>query len=104
MKAPTCVSVVEQAMKACDDFITPRRLVELTGLTSHQVQSSLHHLRRHKAADAMMQDNDTWWYLTTSTDDRVRKMKKREQEQIGSRKPKGSRRPRVLDTALDRPQ
>lgn len=63
---------VFEALKARDDFMTKQQLQEATKLHTNLVLRSLHHLRQHKAVDAITVDGVLWWFATPHTDDRIR--------------------------------
>lgn len=64
LKEQTCTSKVMEALQARDDFMTKRHIAEATGLDNHRTTSCLHHLRKYKAVDFMVEDNGTsWWYV-----------------------------------------
>lgn len=79
-KQPTLVARVERALSEHDDFATMSTIVELTKLTRHQVEVTLHHLKNHKAVDAMEVDKMLWWYSTPGTDTRIRHVEERAPE------------------------
>lgn len=72
-KEPTATSVVEEAMRSADDFITAQELVRVTKLDYSHVSAALCHFRKYSAAECLTEGAKLWWYLTPGTDKRSHK-------------------------------
>lgn len=84
-----CTHIVEQALRASDDFVTGQDLIERTGLSYNRVTASLHHLRKYRAADCLDSGGRLFWYATPDSDTRSRKVEERTPES----KPRKPRKP-----------
>lgn len=72
-KHPTCTSLVEDALRQRDDFMTKRQLREATGLTANRLSAAMHNLwRRYKVIDCVLASDGTswWWALPPEKDNR----------------------------------
>lgn len=94
-KEPTAVSLVGEALRRADDFLTAQQLRIATGVCANRVSAALHHLQKHKAADATRLDGCLYWYATPETDDRCRTVNERTPET----KPRKTRKRRVAPSA-----
>lgn len=92
-KEPTTTSLVSEALKSADDFMSYQMLVDRTGRSLNQVVAALHHLRKHHAVDVVVNpDGRGWWYaLPDSEDTRSRNVDMRAPESK-PRKPRAKRR------------
>lgn len=76
IKKPTCTSLVEEALRNKDDFMSKIQLVETTKLTRGQVSAAIHHLwRRCKIVDCIIETDGTSWWYTLSEDKDIRNYK-----------------------------
>lgn len=94
MRRPTKVtatSLVEEALKARDDFMDKAMLMSATGEDANHVSAACIHLRKHRAIDCIIDpDGRAWWYPLPSDDDnRQRKVVERAVE--GKRRPRKAR-------------
>lgn len=89
-KEPTSTSIVEQAMKNIDDFVTGQKLQEVTGLDSCHVSAALYCFKHYHAAECLEENGKLWWFLTPESDQRVKKVAERTPEM----KPRKTRKPK----------
>lgn len=94
IKVPTCTTLVLEALRRADDFMTLAMIRESTGLDTCHASASLHHLRKHKAIECMESDGQLWWYATPDTDDRSRSLDERTPEN----KPRKPRKSKIFTT------
>lgn len=80
-KEPTKCSLVEEALRRADDFLTCQQVAALAGVTTHQAGSSLIHLRNRKAAESVESQGKLFWMATPQSDDRVRVVEERRPEE-----------------------
>lgn len=73
-KDPTWTTLVLDALRGCDDFLSYAMLRKITGASSTQVSAACHHLRKRHAVDCVIEvDGVAWWYaLPSEQDDRSR--------------------------------
>lgn len=72
LKQETCVFRVFEALKARDDFMNAAMVQEAAGTNLNQTLASLHHLRKYRAVDVIIdRDGIGWWYATPDTDTRT---------------------------------
>lgn len=90
-KEVTATFKVFEALKAADDLMTVRQLVERTGEPVNRVSAALHMLKIHKAVDIVEAPDTLWWFATPDTDDRSKTLEMRTPEK-GPRKPRKPRR------------
>lgn len=90
-KKVTSTSLVLEQLRACDDFMDHNMLIKATGEDCSHVSAALHHLRKHRAADCVVNpDGKAWWFaLPPEDDDRSRTCTERAIE--GKRKPRKTR-------------
>lgn len=70
VKVPTCTSTVERLLRELDDFATREDIIALTGETPNRVSAALHHLRKYKVVDVIIQpDGRGWWYILPTISD-----------------------------------
>lgn len=80
-KAPTCTTLVYDALKGSDDFMNYSMLREATGCSQGQLHAACCHLRAHRAVDAVVNpDGTAWWFATPGSDDRMRELRERAEE------------------------
>lgn len=93
-KRPTYTHLVLEALVHWpSDFATLRQLVQATGATVNQVPAALHHLRKRRAVDVVIESSgDGFWYATPEDDDRTRHLEERTPEE----RPRKPRKPRKL--------
>lgn len=91
-KRPTYTHLVLEALVHWpSDFAALRQLVQATGANVHQVSAALHHLRKRRAVDVVIESNgDGFWYATPEEDDRLRTLEERTPEE----RPRKPRKPR----------
>lgn len=66
----TNTSLVEAYLRGSDDFVSARQLVKALGLTGSQVSASLHHLRRLRVVDVVIEtDGQGWWFALPPEED-----------------------------------
>jgi hypothetical protein len=82
-KHPTYVNDIHAALQSVDDFVTTDQLaVLLKGVPRSLFSTSLHHLKKHKLADVMVEGNVMYWYALPPTQDtRMFRVPEREDEQ-----------------------
>lgn len=86
-KETTWTTLVLETLIGRDDFMTYEMLREATGGNQNQIAAACHHLRNRRAIDCIIQpEGVAWWYATPDTDNRIREVKERRREEIGSRK------------------
>ena len=62
-KEPTSTALVEEALRASDDFMSVDMLVAATGRSRNQVGAACHHLRRFLVVDVVVNpDGRGWWF------------------------------------------
>lgn len=88
-RSPSHVSLVEDALRAADDFLLPSVLVQATGLRPVDVRTSLIHLFKYSAASFVEEGGQTFWFATPETDKRLRSLRQRAPEGDGHRGGKG---------------
>lgn len=89
---PTCVSLVNDFLKARSDFTSTAMLVRATGCQRSTIMVALWHLRKHRAVDVVIERDGTgWWFATPTTDTRLFQRPHRAEETKG-RKPAKHRR------------
>lgn len=93
---PTCVSLVEDAMRVADDFVTAKQLCVKTGCNANQVSAALYLLQKHHAADCVESAKQLWWFATSATDTRHHKVEMRTPED----KPRKVRQTRAKEAKL----
>lgn len=96
-KIPTRVSLVEDALKKADDFLTATQVAHIAGVKYDQANVALHHLQRYQACGVLVVDGVLWWYASPSTDTRSKVLDLRTPED-GPRKPKRRRGKLLLGT------
>lgn len=71
LKHPTYVSLVLEQLRARkDDFADAPMLVKSTGCTYNQVHASLHHLRKARCAEVVVEsDGHGWWFALPPEND-----------------------------------
>lgn len=79
-KMITTTTLVLEHLQRVDDFLTAKQLVIATGRTTNRVTAALHHLRIHKAVEAMDVDGQLYWYHTSTNDDRSRVVEEKHEE------------------------
>ena len=90
---PTCVSLVNNFLKARSDFTNTAMLVRATGCQRSTIMVALWHLRKHHAADVVIEmDGTGWWFATPATDTRLFQRPLRAEETKGRRPAKHRRR------------
>lgn len=67
---PTTTSLVEEALRLADDFMSYPMLLQASGRSTSQVGAALSHLRKHKAVDSVLVEGRPWWFATPETDTR----------------------------------
>jgi len=80
MKMVTTTTLVTEALVRADDFMSASQLVEATGRSTNRVTAALHHLKVHKAIQAMEVGGQLYWYATPSDDDRHRVVEEKAEE------------------------
>ena len=95
-KDPTSTSLVERALRECDDFRTMAQLRDLLKLDTNHTSAALSHLKKYGAADCMEVDGTLWWYATPDSDRRIRTVEERCPE-TGPRKPRKPRKRKEVD-------
>lgn len=73
-KVPTWTSLVTEALRAQDDFMSTGMLARATGANKCQLSAALIHLRSHRVIDVVINpDGKAWWFaLPPEGDDRHR--------------------------------
>lgn len=69
---PTTTSLVEEALRAADDFMSYPMLIAKTGRSISQIGAAISWMRRHKAVDSVLVEGRPWWFATPETDTRSR--------------------------------
>ncbi len=70
----TTTTLVEEAFRETDDFLTAADLIQRTGRSMNQVSAALFHLRKHRAIDVMPVEGRLYWYATPTEDTRSRRI------------------------------
>lgn len=93
-KETTCTTLVLEALRAADDFLSRSALVRATGRSYNQVDASTHWLRKRHAIDCVVEpDGRAWWYaLPPENDNRSYHVDERTPED----RPRRSRKKKVL--------
>ena len=74
-KIMTTTTLIIEALRLADDFMTSRQLAFVTRRSINQVWAALLHLRRKHAVDAVIQDKDSrnrpvsYWYALPEEED-----------------------------------
>lgn len=69
-KVTTCTTLVAEALRTADDFLSVRDLVKQTACQVDQVRAALSHLKQHHVVDLVGQSNgETFWFLLPPTED-----------------------------------
>lgn len=73
LKQPTITSLVLEALRVQDDFMSNIMLMRFTGSSADQVSAATHHLRKRHAIDCVIEpDGRAWWYaLPPESDNRA---------------------------------
>jgi len=92
-KEPTTTTLVEEALRARDDFTSTEMLVRSTNRSRNQVSAALHELRKYRVVDVVVDPYGVgWWFaLPPEGDTRSRVVAERTPEEPGNRR----RRPRA---------
>lgn len=85
----TTTTLVMDALRWADDFMTGAQLCEVTGRASNQVFAALNHLRKYNVVDSIASDGTLWWFAT-GDDSRSRVI----DEKVPESKPRRPRKPR----------
>ena len=72
---PTYTSLVTDALRSHDDFMSVSQLMSATQATRNQITAALHCLKQVKAIDCIESGGSLYWYLTPDTDQRIRVVK-----------------------------
>jgi hypothetical protein len=94
-KQPTWTSLVLEALRAQDDFLTFSDIrASVPGSNKNQISAALHELRQYRAVDVIIQpDGKGWWFaLPADSDTRSRTLEERALES----RPRRSRKPRTV--------
>lgn len=84
---PTWTFLVEEALRAADDFVGAPELAARTGGNTNQVSAALHALCRYRAVDCVSDAaGRLFWFATPDTDTRVRRCEERRPEEPGTRR------------------
>lgn len=78
LRQPTVISLVEELLRASDDFLSVEMLIAaIPGSYASQISVTLQDLRRYRACDVVVNaDGKGWWYaLPPGNDTRRRKYK-----------------------------
>jgi hypothetical protein len=73
---PTTTSLVEEAIRLADDFVSMDTLITKTGRTLNQVSAALWHLRNVKVIDSLESGGKLWWFYNNQ-DQRSRVLEER---------------------------
>lgn len=76
----TTTTLIVEALERADDFMTMAQIVAATGRTTARVNVALHHLKKHRAIDAMAVEGRLYWYGTPETDSRCKQFDERVEE------------------------
>lgn len=68
-KEPTATKLVEEALRASDDFLCYRMLVQRTGKNMNQIAAACFHLRERHVIDVIIQQGIGWWYAKPKAED-----------------------------------
>ena len=63
-KRTTTTTLIVEALRRLDDFVTARGLCEATNRSANQVTAGLVHLKKHHVVAAVEQEGRLYWYLT----------------------------------------
>ena len=62
-KIETCSHKVLSLLRTRGDFLNEKQIAAFSGCNANQVSASLHHLRKHHAADVVIEaDGRGWWF------------------------------------------
>lgn len=85
MKRVTCTTRIMDVLQRADDFLTTGEVGHLSGCTVHQTNTTLHHLKKHKAVDTIVnkegRESQIFWFCTVDKDDRHYLLDEREEEE-----------------------
>lgn len=87
MRMTTTTTLVLEALVRADDFMSMSQLVNATGRSTNRVTAALHHLKVHKAIQAMEAGGQLYWYATQADDDRHRVVEEK-REELKPRRPR----------------
>lgn len=80
-KEPTACSIIEAVLRKADDFLSVRKLVQLSGCTNNQVTAALFNFKKYKVADCVTDGDGLWWFaLDPTLDTRIRTVEERTPE------------------------
>lgn len=74
-KRPTDVSLVLEALVACDDFMNRSMLAQATQLPRDRLMLAIAHLIHYRAAEAVAVGQELWYMATPQSDTRIRVLK-----------------------------
>jgi Fe2+ or Zn2+ uptake regulation protein len=69
IKTTTTTTLVLDALRRADDFLTAKQLCERTARSTGQVAAALHWLRKAHAIDSIASDDTLYWYARPREDD-----------------------------------
>lgn len=93
---------VEEFLRARDDFATARDVQRALSETSSRVSAALHHLRKFRVADVVIEpDGVGWWFALPAAED---KRSSKQIERTPESKPRSPRRSRRARPAKDTSQ
>ena len=96
LKVPTCTFTVENMLRELDDFATREDIIALTGESPNRVSAALHHLRKYKVIDVIIQpDGRGWWFVLPEISDQRSVVKEEITPETRPRKPRRARKPVV---------
>ena len=99
----TCTSRVEDLLRGRDDFMTQDMIFEdLRTETRNRINAALHHLRKRRVVDVVIEPDGTgWWYALPAVED-TRSM--RQELRTPEDRPRKQRRPRIKKIPLNKEQ
>lgn len=88
VKDVTATCVVEQALRATDDFLNIKMLSAMTSKTKEQVHSALNMLRNYGVVDVIIDNGIGWWYALPKENDKRQKTVAERTPESKPRRPK----------------
>jgi hypothetical protein len=92
----TTTTLVLEARRKADDFMTVRQLVDVTKRTGNQVSAALHCMRKYSAVDCLASGGHLYWYAQPPESDTRNWTREEVTPELRPRKP---RKPRKLKTS-----